>query len=75
MTKTFAMGGGHYLGGRQLRSEAQIGTAPLPRPGDYLALLKPRVMSLVVFAGFAGLVMAPGHLHPLLATMALLCSV
>jgi protoheme IX farnesyltransferase len=41
--------------------------------GDYLALLKPRVMSLVVFTGFAGLVVAPGDLHPFLATMAVLC--
>ena len=40
---------------------------------DYLALLKPRVMSLVVFTGFAGLYLAPGHLHPLLAAVAVLC--
>ncbi len=43
------------------------------RAGDYIALLKPRVMSLVVFTGFAGLVVAPGSLHPLLATLAVLC--
>ena len=36
-------------------------------------LLKPRVMSLVVFTGFVGLVLAPGHLHPLLAAVAVLC--
>ncbi len=47
-------------------------TAPA-RVGDYLALLKPRVMSLVVFTGFAGLVAAPGTLHPLLAAVAVLC--
>jgi heme o synthase len=40
---------------------------------DYVALLKPRVMSLVVFTGFAGLVVAPGSLHPLLAAVAVLC--
>jgi protoheme IX farnesyltransferase len=40
---------------------------------DYMALLKPRVMSLVVFTGFAGLVVAPGDLHPLLALVAVLC--
>jgi protoheme IX farnesyltransferase len=40
---------------------------------DYMALLKPRVMSLVVFTGFAGLVVAPGDLHPLLAVVAVLC--
>jgi protoheme IX farnesyltransferase len=41
--------------------------------GDYLQILKPRVMSLVVFTGFVGLVLAPGHLHPVLAAIAVLC--
>ncbi|MGQ0741765.1 MAG: heme o synthase [Alphaproteobacteria bacterium] len=41
--------------------------------GDYLALLKPRVMSLVVFTGFAGLILAPGGVHPLIALTAVLC--
>ena len=41
--------------------------------GDFLALLKPRVMSLVVFTGLAGIVAAPGHTHPLTAFTALLC--
>ncbi len=40
---------------------------------DFIALLKPRVMSLVVFTGLVGLVVAPGHLHPVLAFTALLC--
>jgi len=40
---------------------------------DYVEILKPRVMSLVVFTGFVGLVVAPGHLHPVLATVAVLC--
>ena len=43
------------------------------RVGDYMALLKPRVMSLVVFTGFAGLVVAPDSLHPLLAVVTVLC--
>ncbi len=43
------------------------------RVGDYIALLKPRVMSLVVFSGFAGLVAAPGVIHPFLAAVAVLC--
>jgi len=33
--------------------------------GDYIALLKPRVMSLVVFTAFVGLMAAPGTLHPI----------
>jgi len=39
---------------------------------DYVALLKPRVMSLVVFTGFVGLYLAPGHLNPVLAAIAVL---
>jgi heme o synthase len=38
---------------------------------DYFALLKPRVMSLVVFTAFAGLLAAPGHIHPWMAFMTL----
>ncbi len=47
--------------------------AELPAVGDYVALLKPRVMSLVVFTGFVGLYLAPGHLHPVLAAIAVMC--
>ena len=55
------------------------GAAPLPvsynlsEVGDWIALLKPRVMSLVVFSAVAGLLVAPGNLHPLLAVIAILC--
>jgi heme o synthase len=60
-------------------------TTALPAPGaapqaaaparwqDYIALLKPRVMSLVVFTGLIGLLVAPGHLHPVLAFTTVLC--
>jgi protoheme IX farnesyltransferase len=56
-------------------------TATTPNPdalggaavGDYVQILKPRVMSLVVFTGIVGLVLAPGHLHPFLASVAILC--
>jgi protoheme IX farnesyltransferase len=40
---------------------------------DFFELLKPRVMTLVVFTGVAGIVLAPGHLHPFLALVAVLC--
>jgi protoheme IX farnesyltransferase len=40
---------------------------------DYIQILKPRVMSLVVFTGLVGLVLAPGHLHPVLAAVAVMC--
>jgi len=41
--------------------------------GDYFALLKPRVMSLVLFTGVVGLVLAPGHIDIATALTALLC--
>src|ERR1700755_2410231 len=40
---------------------------------DYFELLKPRVMSLVVFTAFAGLVLAPGHINPVLGFISILC--
>ena len=56
-------------------SEARAGTAVgiTAAVGDYIAILKPRVMSLVVFTGVVGLVLAPGHLNPVLAAVAILC--
>src|SRR6476620_409719 len=40
---------------------------------EYFALMKPRVMFLVVFTALVGLVAAPGHMHPVLAIAALIC--
>lgn len=40
---------------------------------DFLALTKPRVMTLVVFTGLCGLLAAPGHIHPILGFTAILC--
>lgn len=54
----------------------------LPRPGvqcctagvtDFVMLLKPRVMSLVLFTSLVGLVVAPGTLHPLMLLTSMLC--
>ena len=39
---------------------------------DYVDLLKPRVMSLVVFTGLVGVLIAPGHIHPFTAALAVL---
>jgi protoheme IX farnesyltransferase len=41
--------------------------------GDYWRLLKPRVMSLVVFTGIVGLLLAPGPIHPVIALASILC--
>lgn len=43
------------------------------RAADFFALLKPRVMSLVVFTSFVGLLAAPGSIHPVTAFIAILC--
>ena len=40
---------------------------------DYVALLKPRVMTLVVFTAWCAMLVAPGTLHPFLAGVAILC--
>ncbi|HYG28755.1 MAG TPA: heme o synthase [Allosphingosinicella sp.] len=47
---------------------------PLPAEWrDFVALTKPRVMSLVVFTGLCGLLVAPGGIHPVLGFTAVLC--
>lgn len=48
-------------------------SAPESSLRDYLTLLKPGVMSLVVFTGAAGVWMAPGHLHPFYQLITILC--
>ena len=51
----------------------RLTTAPVTGVADYVEILKPRVMSLVVFTGLVGLVLAPGHIHPLLGAVAVVC--
>lgn len=43
------------------------------QPEDFFQLLKPRVMSLVVFTAATGLIVAPGAVNPLVAAIAILC--
>jgi protoheme IX farnesyltransferase len=43
------------------------------RVGDYIALLKPKVMSLVVFTVLVGMFLAPGRIHPVIAIISILC--
>ncbi|MDF2766569.1 MAG: protoheme farnesyltransferase [Rhodospirillales bacterium] len=56
-----------------IRSDRAALLAEGGRVADFIELLKPRVMSLVVFTGAAGLVVAPGSVHPVLAAVAILC--
>ena len=44
----------------------------LAEPGDYFALMKPRVMRLVVFTALVGLLLAPGFIDPVLAFISIL---
>ena len=60
---------------REVRGAA-VPLLPLRLPAearDWFAMLKPRVITLVVFTGFVGLLLAPGPLHPVLALAAVLC--
>src|SRR5687768_16642544 len=53
--------------------EAATQTRAPARWQDYVQLLKPRVMSLVVFTGLTGLVCADRSIHPVLGAVAILC--
>ncbi len=57
-------------GGAAASSQAFVSSATA---GDFFALLKPRVMTLVVFTGLAGLIAAPGVMNPIAAFTAVLC--
>jgi len=48
-------------------------SADLSEVRDWIALLKPRVMSLVVFSGLVGMLVAPAPIHPALGVAAILC--
>ena len=54
-------------------SGTEIASAGGARVEDYIALLKPRVMSLVVFTAIIGLLLAPGGLNPVLGIISILC--
>ena len=54
-------------------SKGYVATAGGARVEDYFALLKPRVMSLVVFTAIIGLLLAPGGINPVIGVIAILC--
>src|ERR1700742_3570282 len=55
------------------QSPLPVSTPQAAELSDWFALLKPRVMTLVVFTGLIGLLIAPGDLNPVLAFTAVLC--
>ena len=53
---------------------ATVSTSILPADWrDFLALTKPRVMTLVVFTALCGMLAAPGHVDPVIGFSAILC--
>jgi heme o synthase len=65
--------GADFRGRMAAGSDLEPAEPSLATVGDYIALLKPRVMSLVVFTALVGLAVAPGAIHPVTAFTALLC--
>jgi protoheme IX farnesyltransferase len=65
--------GADFRGRMAAGSDLDPAEPSLATVGDYIALLKPRVMSLVVFTALVGLAVAPGAIHPVTAFTALLC--
>ena len=55
-----------------LLPSVQIAGPSSASAGDFFALLKPRVMSLVVFTALVGMMLAPGHINPVVGFAALL---
>ena len=61
------------MSGTRVNSGAEVGTPVFESSlSDFFQLMKPRVMSLVIFTALVGMVAAPGQLHPVLAAIALL---
>ncbi len=56
-----------------LQDTPYTATAYEPSMGDYFALMKPRVMSLVVFTALVGLLVSPTPVHPFIGFVAILC--
>ncbi len=62
-----------YAEPEKLETGAIAWSGGMATVGDFFALMKPRVMSLVVFTALVGMVVAPVHVHPVLAVISLLC--
>jgi protoheme IX farnesyltransferase len=54
------------------REIGRVGPVPESSVGDFIALMKPRVMSLVVLTALTGIVAAPGSIHPVLGVIAMI---
>jgi heme o synthase len=70
---SLASEGAEFRGALAAGSSLGLDEPSLAGVSDYIALMKPRVMSLVVFTALVGLAVAPGSLHPLTGLTALIC--
>jgi protoheme IX farnesyltransferase len=70
---SLATEGADLHGGLAAAADPRLAEPSLATFSDYFALMKPRVMSLVVFTALTGLAIAPGSLHPLTGLTALIC--
>lgn len=75
MSENFAMNGKGAVPAGAAPHMSEVHADPLSEADwrDYWALLKPRVIALVVFTGICGLLAAPGSIPPFLALVAILC--
>src|SRR5215472_8147800 len=75
--QSFVLAGGRTAVSQFSQAGLAAGMRLVPASGaavaDYIETLKPRVMSLVVFTGIVGMALAPGHLNPVQALVAVLC--
>ena len=51
---------------------AYAGASHEPNVGDYIQLMKPRVMTLVILTALAAMIVAPGPIHPVIGAIAIL---
>jgi protoheme IX farnesyltransferase len=56
-----------------IHKDGLLADIPSSTARDWFLLLKPRVLTLVVFTGAVGMLVAPGHIHPVIAMTAILC--
>jgi protoheme IX farnesyltransferase len=61
------------LAPQAIEHDGLLADIPTSSARDWFLLLKPRVLTLVVFTGAVGMLVAPGHIHPVLALAAILC--
>lgn len=60
------------IGAQTIGAQQTVASPQIADPGDFIALMKPRVMSLVVFTTVVGMVLAPTQQNPLLLVISII---